>query len=568
MARVFSEIADILELQGVNRFRYLAYRRAAQTIDSLGVDVRSMYEDDPATFRAIPGIGQDLSSKIVEILETGQCAMHQELLAGFSKGLLEMLTIRGLGPKKVKKFYDELGVEDVAALKLAAESGRLAALEGMGEKSQAEILKAITEHELHRERLLLHEATLLAEAMVAYMKECSFVDRANYAGSCRRGKETIGDLDILVTGRDHPAIIEWFVSHPQAGTILAQGETKASVLINDGVQVDLRVVPEASFGAALYYFTGSKEHNIRARKLAISRGMKINEYGIFEGEASLAGETEEAIFEVLKIPFIIPELRRDDGEVEAALEGRLPHSIERADVRGDLHMHTTETDGEHSMEEMVVEAKRLGYEYIAFTDHSPAVRVANGMTPARLLDYIRRIDALNQKTTGLTILKGSEVDILEDGSLDYDDALLAKLDLVNVSVHSKFGLSSGDQTARIVKALSNPYVTILNHPTGQVIKKREPYMLDMAAVARAAATHRVALEVNGSKRLDLNPGNIKLSKDLGARFVISTDAHRVSSLDHMRFGVMLARAGWLEASDVLNTLPLKEMMKFWRGKRG
>jgi len=568
IAHIFSEIADILELQGVNRFRYLAYRRAAQTIDMLSKDVRLIYDKNPSDFRKMPGIGEDLSNKIVEILETGQCAMHQELLAGFSKGLLELLTIRGLGPKKVKKFYDELGIDDVKKLKKAAENGELAKLERMGEKSQTDILKAIGEHELHRERLLLHEAVSMAEDLVATMKQCPGVDRVEYAGSCRRGKETIGDIDILTTGSSHEKIIDYFVSHPQVDTILAQGDTKASVLLEEGVQVDLRVVADESFGAALYYFTGSKEHNIHARKLAISKGLKINEYGIFDGEKLLAGKTEESIFKILGIPFIIPEMRRDDGEVEAALDDELPHSIERSDIRGDLHVHTNWTDGKNSIQEMVAEAKRLGYEYIALTDHSPSVRVAHGMEPPRLLDYIRTIDALNKKMTGITILKGSEVDILGDGSLDYDDELLAKLDLVNISVHSKFNLTAAEQTARIVKALSNPYVTVLNHPTGQIIKKREPYLVDMVTVARAAVAHRVALEVNGSKRLDLNAGNIKLAKEHGAKFVISTDSHSVNSLENMRFGVMLARSGWLEAGDVLNTRPLGKMMEFWEGKRG
>jgi DNA polymerase (family X) len=566
IAGIFSEIADILEIQGVNRFRYLAYRRAAQTVDMLSKDVRTIYDENPAGFQKMPGIGQDLSNKIIEILETGQCAMHRELLEGFNKGLLELLTIRGLGPKKVKLFYEDLGIDDVAKLKKAAEAGELAQLPRMGEKSQAEILKAIEGHEKHRTRLLLHDATSMAEDMVTYMKQCPHIGRVQFAGSCRRGKETIGDIDILATGSDHEAIIDYFVSHPTVDMILAQGDTKASLILEQGMQVDLRVVAEESFGAALYYFTGSKEHNIRTRKLAISKGLKINEYGIFKGENSLAGETEQAIFDVLKIPFIVPEMRRNDGEVEAAIEGQLPHLIERSDIRGDLHVHTNWTDGKASMEDMVTEAKRLGYEYLGLTDHSEAVRVANGMKPDRLLDYIRTIDALNKKVNGITLLKGSEIDILEDGSLDYDDELLAQLDLVNISVHSKFNLPAAEQTARIVKALSNPYVTVLNHPTGQIIKKRDPYLVDMGEVARAAVKNRVALEVNGSRRLDLNPGNIRLAKEQSAKFVISTDSHRVTSLEHMRFGVMLARRGWLEKRDVLNTQPLTEMMTFWEGK--
>jgi DNA polymerase (family 10) len=567
VARIFSEIADVLELQGVNRFRYLAYRRAAQIVETLNVDVRTIYDDPNRSFTDFSGIGQDLSGKITEILETGQCAMHQELLTGFSKGLLELLTIRGLGPKKVKRFYEELGIDDIKKLKKAAQKGELAKMERMGEKSQAEILKAIEGHEQHRERMLLHSATVMAEDMVAYMGKFKGVDRVQYAGSCRRGKETVGDLDILATGKDHVAIIDYFLAHREIEKVLAHGDTKASVLLDDGVQVDLRVVDKNSFGAALYYFTGSKAHNIRTRKLAISKGLKINEYGIFDGEKSLAGKEEKDIFKVLGLPFIHPEIRRDDGEIEAAYDGTLPKPLELDDVKGDLHMHTTETDGKSSMEDMVAKAKELGYEYIAITDHSPAVRVANGMSPKRLLNYIKRIDALNEKVKGITILKGSEVDILEDGSLDFDDELLAQLDLVNVSVHSKFGLSADVQTARIIKAMSNPYVTVLNHPTGQIIKKREPYLVDMVKIARAAKEFKVALEVNGSKRLDLNAGNIRLAKGHGAKFVVCTDSHRDSSLDHMRFGVKMARRGWLEKKDVLNTRSLDKLMDFWKGKR-
>ncbi len=576
VARIFKEIADILELMGENRFRYLAYQRAAQTIDSLNVDVRTLYEQGGAAkFEEIPGIGKDLSAKIVEILETGKCRMHQELLAGFDKGLLELLTIRGLGPKKVRKFFEALGVDSVEKLKAAATSGKLAALPGMGEKSQSEILKAIGEHALHRERILLHAAVFMAEEVVAYMKRCPLVKRCEYAGSCRRGKETIGDLDILATGSDHAKIIDFFVKHRQMTKILAQGPTKASVLLEEGVQVDLRVVDEACFGAALQYFTGSKEHNVHTRKLAISKGLKISEYGVFEVGTSdgkrIAGRTEEEVYKALGLPYFIPELRRDKGEIEAGLAGKLPKSIELSDIRGDLHVHTMYSDGEHSLEEMVMAAMALGYEYVAISDHSPAVRVANGMNEARLLDYIKAIEALQVKLKGkavrggkpFTILKSSEVDIMEDGSLDYPDELLKKLDLVNASVHRKFNLPAAAQTARIVKALSNPYVTILSHPTGQIVKQREPYAVDLVEVARAAAKHHVALEVNGSHRLDLSPGNIRLAKEQGAKFVINTDSHAKNHLSFMRFGVMMARGGWLEAKDVLNTLPLERMMKYF-----
>ena len=548
----------MLQITGVNRFRYLAYYKGAKIVSGLGVDLRAMH-DEGKDFKEIPGIGKAMADKIVEILETSQCAEHQRLLSTFKKGLLELLSIRGLGPKKVKKFYDELGVDDIFKLKAAAESGELAALEGMGEKSQAEILKSIADHEKHRERMLLHQATSIAEMMVAYMKDFEGVDRVDFAGSCRRGRATIGDVDILATGPDHASIIDHFVRHPQVETILAQGETKCSVLIDDAFQVDLRVVAPESFGAALYYFTGSKDHNVHARKLAISKGWKLNEYGLYDGEKRIAGSTETEIFEALGLPFIPPEVRQDYGEFS---EG-IPPLLELQDIRGDLHVHTRWSDGRAEMEDMVAEAVRLGYEYIALTDHSPSVRVAYGMSNEKLLDYIRAIDALQKKVPHIKILKGSEVDILVDGSLDYPDELLAQLDLVNVSVHHRTNLSAAEQTARVVKALAHPAVTILNHPTGRVVKKRESYAIDLVEVARAAAAHNVALEVNGSKRLDLNGTNIRVVKDHGVKFVVSTDSHDVPSLSNMKFGVKMARRGWLTADDVLNTRGLNDFMAFW-----
>jgi DNA polymerase (family X) len=563
VARVFQEIGDILQLQGVNRFRYLAYYKAVQIVESLSLDVRKIYDDPEKQFTDIPGIGSALASKIVEILETGQCKEHQELLNGFSKGLLELLTIRGLGPKKVKLFYDVLGIDDIHKLKAAAEKGSLAELPRMGEKSQAEILKAIIDHEKHRERIILHSARVTADAMVEYMKTCEEVTKVQFAGSLRRGRETIGDVDILATGKDHAKIIQHFIDHSDVQDVLAHGETKASVVNGSGFQIDFRVVEAKSFGSALYYFTGSKNHNIHARKLAIGKGMKVNEYGIFKGDEWLAGETESDIFKVLGLPYIIPELREDNGEIEAGFNDALPDSIEVDDIRGDLHMHTTASDGKNSLEEMVGEAKKLGYEYIAITDHSPSVRVAHGLSNERVLDHIARIDALNEKIDGMTILKGAEIDILADGSLDYPDEILAKLDMVNISVHSKFNLPADEQTARVIKGLSNPYVTMLCHPTGRIVKQREPILIDIVEVARAAKAHGVAMEINGSSRLDLSPGNAKLAKEQGCKFLINTDSHRVMHLQNMRFGVTLARRGWIEKTDVLNTLPLAQMLSYF-----
>lgn len=568
VSHIFQEIGDILELMGENRFRVLAYQRAAQTISTLNVDVRQIYDDDPKKFREIPGIGEDLSNKIIEMLETGRCKFHEQLMAGFSKGLLELLTLRGLGPKKVKKIYEALGVDSIQKLKQAAQKGQLAKLPGMGEKSQAEIVKAIADHEKHRERILLHTALTLAEGLIVYMKKAPGITEVQYAGSLRRGNETIGDIDILATGKNHAAIIAHFVAHPDVTDVLAQGDTKASVLIAGGVQADLRVVDPSSFGAALYYFTGSKEHNIHARKIAISKGWKINEYGLYRGNKQIAGRTEDEMFDKLGLPTIIPELREDQGEIEAGYSGELPHSLELEDIRGDLHLHTEASDGKDSLEAMIEAALERGYEYIAITDHSPAVGVANGLKEDRLLEHLKKIDALDKKLKGkMRVLKGAEVDIHADGTLDYPNALLKLLDVVNISVHSKFSLPAKEQTARVIKALSNPYVTILCHPTGRIVKQREPYDIDLVEVARAAAKHRVALEINGSMRLDLSPGNIRLAKEQGALFILNTDSHQIRHLGFMRFAVTMARRGWLEKKDVLNTRSLEKMMSYFRSRK-
>ncbi len=564
VAQIFQEIGDILELMGENRFRVSSYHRAAQTIGNMSKDVRKIYDADPKKLQGIPGIGPALADKIVEILNTGTCKEHQRLLAGFSKGLLELLTIRGLGPKKVKKFYYELGIDSVAKLEVAAKKGVLAGLEGMGEKSEAEVLKAIEQHRQHRERVLLHPAMLMAEDLVEYMKKCKSVTQVEYAGSLRRGRETIGDLDILATGKDHAKIIDHFVKHPQVEKILAQGETKASVLLEDLMQSDLRVVEAKSFGAALYYFTGSKQHNIATRKIAISKGLKINEYGVFKGEKSVAGKTEAEIFKVLGLPYIIPELREDSGEIAAGYDEKLPKSAELDDIRGDLHLHTDASDGRNTLEEMVTKAKGLGYEYLCVTDHSTALRVAHGLDEKRLLDQLKAIDAMNKKLRGFRVLKGAEVDIHEDGSLDYPDELLKRLDLVGAAVHTKLSLPAEKQTARITKAISNPYVSFLSHPTGRIINKREPYEVDLVEIVRTAKKNRVAMEINANVRLDLNGPNCRLAKDHGAKFVLGTDAHLVDQMDFMRFGVITARRGWLEKKDVLNTLPVEKLLKWFR----
>lgn len=567
MAQIFQEIGDILELKGENRFRVSSYHRAAQTLANMSTDVRQIMDQDPKKLQDIPGIGEALSSNIEEILNTGRCAAHERLLASFDQGLLELLTVRGLGPKKVKKFYDELGIDSVKKLEVAAKKGVLAELEGMGEKSQDEILKAIKEHAQHRERTMLHTAMIMAEALVAYMKDCPAVKKVEFAGSLRRGRETVGDIDVLATGENHEQIISHFVSHPDVEKILAQGETKASVLLENVIQADLRVVDADSFGAALYYFTGSKQHNIATRKVAISKGLKINEYGIFKGKKSMAGKTEADIFKVLGLPYIIPELREDQGEVMAGYDKKLPKSVKLEDIRGDFHLHTDASDGHNSLEEVVTKAKSLGYEYMCVTDHSSALRVAHGLDEKRLNKQIKEIDALNKKLRDFRILKGAEVDIMKDGTLDYPDSILKRLDMVGIAIHSHLSLPADEQTARIVKALSNPYVAFLAHPTGKIVKSRDPYDVDLVQVLRAAKKNDVAMEINANTRLDLNGANCRLAKEHGAKFMIGTDAHQLFHMDFMRFGVITARRGWLEKKDVLNTWSLSRLLK-WLDKKG
>ncbi|HCW32899.1 MAG: DNA-binding/PHP domain-containing protein, DNA polymerase (family X) [Candidatus Peregrinibacteria bacterium GW2011_GWE2_39_6] len=566
IAQIFQEIGDILELMGENRFRYLSYHRAAQTLNSLSIDVRQIYEQNPKKLLEINGIGQGLADRIIEILKTGKCQEHQQLLTGFHKGLLELLTIRGLGPQKVKKLYFELEIDDLKKLKKAALEGKIAKLAGMGEKSQAEIIKAINEHEKNSKRVLLHVATFLAEDFIKYMKQCPSVKKVEYAGSLRRGNETIGDIDILATGTDKTEIINHFIRQPDIETIFSQGETKASILLTAGIQVDLRVVEEKSFGAALYYFTGSKAHNIHARKIAISKGLKLNEYGIYQGTKALAGKTELEMFTTLGLPYIPPELREDQGEIEAGYSHNLPDSIELKDIKGDLHVHTEASDGQNTLEEMVFSAQKLGYEYLAITDHSPHTGITHGLSGDRFLNHLQKIDQLNKKLKNFRILKGAEVDILEDGSLDYPNEVLALLDIVGISVHSKFNLPAHQQTTRIIKAISNPYVSFLCHPTGQIINQRNPYDIDIVEIARAAKKYHVALEINSNTRLDLSANNVRLAKLQGAKFVIVTDAHRLDQLTWIQFGIKIAKKGWLEKNDILNSLPLNKMLTYFRTK--
>ena len=584
IAAVFHEIADILEIQGANRFRILAYRKAAQNISDLGFDVGDMYRSDPKKIDELPGIGKDLAAKIAEMIMTGQSEYHQELLKTFDKGLLEMLRVRGVGPRKVLLFYTNLGINSVEKLRAAANSGALRDLPGMGEKSEKEILKSLEDYDKHTERMMISEAMVQVEEIIKYLKSCKAVKRLEYAGSLRRMKETVGDLDILVAGTDHEDIMEYFVNFGEVKQVIARGETKTSVILKSGIQADLRVIKEETFGAAMHYFTGSKGHNVALRDRAKRMGLKVSEYGVFKlskkkgtdevVETLIGGKTEEEVFKAVGLPFIVPEMREDRGEILAAEKGELPKIIQLSDLRGDLHVHSKWSDGKQEIDEIAKAYRAAGFEYFALTDHSHSLAVAHGLTPERFEMQWDEIDILNKEYAdeakekslpSFRILKGVECDILPDGSMDLPDEILEKMDIVIASVHSRFNLSGKEQTERVLKAFQNPYVKIFGHPSGRLINKREPYDIDMERIIDEAVKLGIALEINSQpERLDLFDYYCKIAKVKGAKFTIDSDAHHTSQIHCLNYGIGVARRGWVEKNDVLNTLPLKQFLKSLR----
>ncbi len=559
IAAVFEQIADLLEIQGDNPFRIRAYRNAARQVQSLGVPLAEMV-DRNEDLTAIPGIGEDLAAKIKEIIKTGTSQTLLKLQKKLPPTITELLKIPGLGPKRVKTLYDRLKVRTVAQLREAARAGKIRELPGFGEKTEATLLEALEGHAEEARRMKLAVAAQYAEPLVAYLKKAPGIGQVVIAGSYRRCKETVGDLDILATAADSGPVMKHFVGYEEVRDVLAHGPTRATVMLKCGLQVDLRVVDEASFGAALHYFTGSKAHNIAIRRLGQTRRLKINEYGVFKGDKRVAGDSEESVFAAIGLPWIAPELRENRGEIEAAAAGRLPRLVELKDLRGDLHAHTKGTDGRHTLEEMADAARARGFEYLAITEHSRRLTVAKGLDPERLRRQIAEIERLNEKLDGITLLKGIEVDILEDGSLDLPDSVLKELDLVVGAVHSRFDLPKKKQTERILRAMGNPYFTILAHPSGRLIGKREAYDVDMLAIIRFARQRGCYLELNAHPdRLDLLDIHCRMAKDEGVKIVISSDAHRLQDFDNLRYGVGQARRGWLEKQDVLNTLPLSKL---------
>lgn len=567
IAAIFEEIADLLEIEGENPFRVRAYRNAARQLLGMGVPVADMIAKGE-DLTELPAIGDDLAAKIREIVAHGSCHALDKLRRKTSPTVTELLKIPGLGPRRVRTLYHELDVQTIEQLARAAHDGRIRELPGFGVKTEAAILAAIPAHAGKPSRLKLAVAAQYAEPFRRYLEQTPSVKEAVLAGSYRRCRETVGDIDILVTATDGESAMNRFVTYDEVKKVVARGSTRATVTLKSGLQVDLRVADSACFGAALQYFTGSKAHNIGIRRLAQERKLKISEYGVFRGRKRIAGETEESVYRAVGLPWMPPELRENRGEIEAARAGKLPKLVEPGDLRGDLHAHTTVTDGHNSLREMAEAARARGFEYLAITEHSRRLTIAHGLDPQGLRRQMHEIDRFNETGAGITVLKGVEVDILEDGRLDLPDDVLSELDLVVGAVHSKFNLSRARQTERILRAMDNPVFTILAHPTGRLIETREPYDVDMLRIIRKARDRGCFLELNAHpERLDLLDIHCQMARDEGVLVAINSDAHGVRDFDNLIYGVGQARRGWLEKKDVLNTRSLAQLRPLLRRRR-
>jgi len=567
IAQVLGEIADLLEIKGENAFKIRAYRSAADTVATTGEALARMTDTQ---LRAIPGIGKDLAARIRELADTGASTYHRGLLEEFPPAMLDLLRLQGVGPKTVARLYATLGVTSLDDLAAAARAGRIRAMAGMGAKKEAQILKAVEDRQRDQGRHLLADTAAVCEELLGHLRahdaEAEFIP----VGSLRRGRDTCGDIDVLCIGGHGETVMAAFVAHPRVERVLGQGDTKSSVRLRGGFQADLRRVEPESRGAAMQYFTGSKAHNIELRDRALQRGYRLNEYGLFrvDDASRIAGDTEEGIYGALGLRWVEPELREHRGELQAAEQASLPSLVTRGDLRGDLHMHTTESDGRETLESMAAAAHRLGYEYIAITDHSKSLAMANGLDERRALEHARRIRALNGRFEGLTLLAGIECDILADGTMDLADDCLAELDIVVASIHSHFAQDEAQMTDRVLRALECRWVDVLGHPTGRRLLQREGIKLRMEEVAAAATAAGVALEINSQiERLDLDDGHVKLALDKGARLVVSSDAHFLPALDWVRWGIQMARRGWATRQDILNTRSLAELRPLLRRHR-
>ncbi|MDR7561807.1 MAG: DNA polymerase/3'-5' exonuclease PolX [Armatimonadota bacterium] len=564
IAAMFNDIADMLEIKGESPFRITAYRRAARALEGLTEDVAAIAAR--GELEEIPGIGKGIAEKIREYLETGTCKYYEELKAQLPPGLTTLMSVPEVGPKTALLLYQKLGITTIDQLEQAAREGRIRTLPRMGAKTEENILKGIALLRRTKERLPIGQVLPHAQDLLEALRATPGVDQISLAGSLRRMKETIGDIDILVTSARPDPVMEVFTTFPRVRQVLARGPTRSSVILDVGIQADVRVVEPECFGAALQYFTGSKDHNVKLRERAVRRGLKINEYGVFRtpGDQRIAGRTEEEVYAAVGLPWIPPEIREDQGEIELAERGALPRLVELADIRGDLQMHTRWSDGADTLEEMARAARALGYEYIAVTDHSQSLKFVGGVPVDELRAHARVARQVSDKV-GIAVLMGTECDILPDGRLDYPDDVLRELDVVVCSVHSRLKMGPQEMTERIIRALENPHTDILGHPTGRLLGQRDPYEVDMEAILDAARRTGTAVEINASpERLDLNDTHAKMARERGVMLVISTDAHNRYQLRYMQFGIGIARRAWLQKEHVLNTRPLAELRDWLR----
>jgi DNA polymerase (family 10) len=576
--RILSEVADLLEIQGGNPFRIRAYRNAVHTVSEQTVPFRRMLEEG-RDLTELPGIGKEMASHIQELVETGELGLLDQLSAEIPRSLVTLKRLPGVGPKKAKKLWEELEIETIDQLEAAAKKGKVAELDGFGEKSQAKILTAIDDYRKHSERTRIDKADEAIRPMLEALRGLDQVERLEVAGSYRRRKETVGDIDLLAIATEPEPVMSAFTGHSTVARIEMSGPTRGSVVLHGALEVDLRIVPPESYGAALVYFTGSKEHNVKLRIRAVERGLKVSEYGVYrvtkEERAAddtragklIAGRTEEEVYEALDLAFVPPVLREDRGEIEAAEEGTLPRLVTADDLRGDLHMHSTWSDGRNSIEEMVTACEERGYAYLAITDHSKALAMTGGLDAKRLREQWQEIAEVQARHPDIRILRGQEVDILQDGSLDQDDDALEGLDIVLISVHSHFELPAAEQTERILRAVAHPQVNLLCHPTGRLIGRRKPMQFDLDAVLEACAEHRVAVEVNSSpQRLDLKDTHLLRARELGIPIAINTDAHITTGLAQRRYGIDQAQRAWVGPDDVLNCRGLEGLLE-WIGQK-
>jgi DNA polymerase (family 10) len=569
IAGLLYETADLLEIDGQDSFRVRSYRNAAEAIEALPQQIADLIQE-PKKLLEIQGIGKGMQANLLQLFKEGRIEAHTELLKKYRPSMLELLKIQGLGPKTIALIWSAHQVSDLEGVEKLAREGKIRELPRMGEKHELKLLKAIEDYRRIAGRFLLDTAEQLAEKLVEHLLATPGIEKVTPAGSLRRGRETVGDLDILVTGKgcieaeSRQTLIELLLRFPGLMDVIAQGENKVSFRHRNGMQVDVRLLPPESFGAAMQYFTGSKAHNVALRQRALKMGFTLNEYALatLEDEQPVAGATEEEIYSKLKLDFIPPELRENLGEIEAASGHTLPMLIELSDIRGDVHMHTVETDGRNTIEEMAEAARERGYEYMAITDHSKNLAFANGLTDERALEHIARIRAVEKKMKGIRIFAGVEVDILGDGSLDLSDSVLEQMDIVIASVHSQFNQDRATMTDRLLKAIANPNTSLIGHPTGRQLLRRDAYQFDFDAVLKAAAKHKVAMELNSyPERLDLNDVHLRMAKQHGVKIVINTDSHHTSHMEKLRYGITQARRAWLTKDDVLNTLPLQKFAK-------